>query len=185
MLIARSTALHMSYTVSRATCTAVSASISTPVRESVSTRALQCTAGEVVRGPQLEVDARERQRVAERDEVGGPLGSHDARHARDGEHVSLVVGPRDDACERLVPHLYASLRHRPAPGRRLLPHVDHAYVALWIEVGELFCTHLTGCGSGEFESMIVPAAGQDQAVAREALVSSSILNMAWAVFPEW
>jgi hypothetical protein len=39
-----STALHMSYTVSRATCTAVSASISTPVWPWVSTVAVHCTA---------------------------------------------------------------------------------------------------------------------------------------------
>jgi hypothetical protein len=43
IVIPRSTALHMSYTVSSPTCTAVSASISTPVRPTVSTRTSQNT----------------------------------------------------------------------------------------------------------------------------------------------
>ena len=45
MVMPRSTALHMSYTVNRATWTAVSASISTPVGPTVSTVAVHSTEG--------------------------------------------------------------------------------------------------------------------------------------------
>ncbi len=59
----------MSTTVSAATDTAVSASISTPVRSVVRTVAVISTA--VVADRQVDRDPRERERVAQRDERRG------------------------------------------------------------------------------------------------------------------
>ncbi len=68
-----STALTMSTTVSAATETAVSASISTPVRSEVRTVAVMSTDVSVT--VQVDGDAGDRERVAQRHQRRGPLGA--------------------------------------------------------------------------------------------------------------
>src|SRR5438477_510629 len=87
-------------------------------------------------GHQLHVDVRERQRVAERHQVGRPLGGHDAREARHGERVALRQRAGRDLRERRGPHAHLAARHRLAPGDRLRRHVDHAGAAAPVHVAQ-------------------------------------------------
>ena len=102
-LAAGSTALTMSISARPATATAVSASISTPVRSAVLAVAVIST--RVVGEVQVDGDAVQGDRVAERDEVRGALGAHDAGEPGDGERVALgqaVAGAAGRGPRRVV-----------------------------------------------------------------------------------
>ena len=75
-----SIAFAMSYTVSAATETAMSASISTPVWAVVSADGLDLD--RAVDDGEPDVDVRQRKRVAERDELGRALRGHDPGELR-------------------------------------------------------------------------------------------------------
>ena len=72
--IVRSTAFAMSYTVSNATETAVNASISTPVWAVVRDESLHPNTGQGFIEVNHDLYPGQRQRVAEGDQLGGPLG---------------------------------------------------------------------------------------------------------------
>ena len=92
----RSTALHMTWMVSRATCTAVRASICTPVGPTVSTVAAQkyaCSAWLSCAGSfKFNSNTGQRQRVAKRNEVAGFLGRDDAGDAGNAQHIAFFGG---------------------------------------------------------------------------------------------
>ena len=92
-------------------------------------------------GTQVQVDASQGERVTERDQIRGPFRAHDARDSRHRKHISLVVLAGDDAGKGIGLHPNASLRHRQASRRSLLPDVHHVHVALGVEVGELARAH--------------------------------------------
>ena len=102
----------MSTTVSAATETAVSASISTPVRSVVRTVAVMST--DVVGDGEVDGDAGDRERVAQRDQRRGLLGAHDPGEPGDRERVALghAGSPRSSADD---------LGRRPAPVPRPWP----------------------------------------------------------------
>ena len=77
----------MSISASAATATAVSASISTPVRSAVRTVAVIATPSSST--TRSTVDPVDRDRVAQRDEVGGALGGLDSGDPRDRERIPL------------------------------------------------------------------------------------------------
>ena len=103
--IERSFDLHMSYTVNAATLQAVRASISTPVRSTVST----CDSITILVSRNLEVDSdrANKQRMAQGDQVGTTLCGLDPGNASDRQYVSL---------------LYCSLSYSPA---RFQPSSTH------------------------------------------------------------
>src|SRR5262249_2176058 len=85
---------------------------------------------------ELDVDVRQRQRVAQRDQVRRALGSHDARQTRDGEHVALGERARGDCGERFGAHRDLAAGDR-LPRRHLLRRdVDHASPPAPVEMGE-------------------------------------------------
>ena len=101
----------MSTIARAATVTAVSASISTPVRSAVRTVASIATPSSSI----AEVDdgAVHADDVRERQQVGGALRGLDAGDPRDGEHIALrhgAVAQRGDDVGRAA--------HEPARGRR-------------------------------------------------------------------
>ena len=128
-----STAFAMSYTVNAAIEAATSASISTPVCAVVSAEAVICTRS----GADLEpdVDDRERERMAERDQLGRPLRGHDPGDLRGRERVAL----------RQLAQLPGGLRGHghgrrcggAAARQRLGADVDHADVARFVNMGEI------------------------------------------------
>ena len=114
--------------------TAVSASISTPVRPVV----LAMASMSIVRFAEFEVDVHpgQRQRVAERDELGGPLGAGDAGDARGGEHIGLRQAVGAHERDHLGGGLNPAARDRDACRLRLAADVDHARAAVGVEVRE-------------------------------------------------
>ena len=85
---------------------------------------------------QIERHRIERQRVAERDEIGGALRRHDTGDARHGEHIALGNGLIADGGKRGSIDGDMPLGHGFAPGCRLGRDIDHAGGALVVEMGE-------------------------------------------------
>ena len=100
MRIVFSAALTMSYTVRAATETAVSASISTPVRAVVLAVAVITTPRQCIVKRKLHIDLRQGQRMAQGDQVGRTLGGGDARDLGHGEHVPLLELVRPNEINR-------------------------------------------------------------------------------------
>src|SRR5690606_25321473 len=90
---------------------------------------------------EIERDAGERQRVAERDQIAGALGRHDARDARDREDIALFRGAVADGAGGIERHGDAAGGHRLARGDGLGGDIDHAGGAALVEMGEV--THPT------------------------------------------
>ena len=78
----------------------------------------------------------EAERVAQRDQVGGFLRRHDPGNARGGKHVALCHRAVADRVEGLRRHSDAADRHGYAVRFSLGADIDHARLALRIEVGE-------------------------------------------------
>ena len=103
MRMCLSTALHMSYTVNRATLTAVRASISTPVRPVHETSLVAVTPvlGQLQRHGHVVQD----ERMAKRNQFAGAFGRLDPGNLGDRQHVALgdlVVADQIRACRRPV-----------------------------------------------------------------------------------
>ena len=88
-------------------------------------------------GQQLDLDAVERQRVAERNPLVGALGGLDARDARRGQHVSLGDPALGDLREGLRGHAHLPARDADAARHGLVGHVHHPRAAPPVEVGKL------------------------------------------------
>ncbi len=73
--------------------------------------------------------------MAERDELGGPLGGHDAGELCGHERVAL--GERCQARCGLGRHAHPAARNGSTTDRRASPHVDHADVAARRDVAEI------------------------------------------------
>lgn len=96
---------------------------------------------------------RDVQRMAHRDERTRLLGRHHARHARARQNVALRSLAFHDERQRLGVHGDEALCDRNALGVRLLGHIDHADVALLVDVRQMsIATH------SEFLSKNVPYA---------------------------
>ena len=88
---------------------------------------------------QLEIDGRlgDGQRMAQRDQLVRALGGHDAGDARGREHVALLGFALLDQRQRCRRHRDEAFRARGAMRHGLVGDVDHARLALLVEMGEL------------------------------------------------
>ena len=125
MLMPRSADLSMSYAVSAAIDAAVRASISTPVGPGRRGVRGDAQGARLAVGRDLDADVGQRDRMAERDELGGPLGAHDPGELGDCEHVALRRVAVDDEREGLLVHDDERLGDGAAGRRRLVADVDH------------------------------------------------------------
>jgi hypothetical protein len=135
-VIPRSRAFAMSYTVRSATVAAVSASISTPVLPTVRATASTRTSREARVGGECHRHVRQRDRVTERDQVGGPFRGHDAGDARGGQHVALGHGVRHDGGERGRAHRYGAGCACHTGGVGLGADVHHPGATVRADVGQ-------------------------------------------------
>ncbi len=127
--MSRCSALAMSYSVSAATLAAVSASISTPVRAVTLTSARMATVPACAVRGQRHLHLVQRQRMAERDQVGRPLGGADAGQPRHAEGIALRPAGVHQRRQRVRLHPDRGFRHGAACGHGLVAHVDHARLA--------------------------------------------------------
>ena len=123
MRAAGSTALIMSYRVRAATLTAVSASISTPVRS-----VLRTDRGDLdlrLADREVDVDAGKGELMAQRDQVAGAFGRQYARHP--GGRQCIALGQPAGRYQR--DHVSGGAQragsYRGAPGGPLFGDVDH------------------------------------------------------------
>ena len=123
--------------VSRPADTAVSASISTPVRPSVSAVTSIRIAGAGVVERELDRHAGQRQRMAQRDQVRRALGRLDRGDPRDPEHVALFRVARAHHRQRGRAHLDAAAGARDTFGYILVGDVDHVRLPVRVEVGKM------------------------------------------------
>ena len=141
----------------RRRCAAVSASISTPVRSTVSTWA--STSMNVSSIRKLTSTAPTSTRVAQRDQVRRPLGGLDPGHPGHRQHVALVDGAAGHERGGLGAHVDPPPCDGPAMRGLLGCDVDHASTAEWVEMGQAPIGHgrecrpslprrRTGAGSG-------------------------------------
>src|SRR5260221_5019675 len=86
---------------------------------------------------QLDADRAEREGMAERNEIGRVLRSHDAGEPRHGEHVALLDAARHDALERRLRHQYAARGGGDTLALRLAGDVYPARPALLREMREV------------------------------------------------
>ena len=77
------------------------------------------------------------ERMAERDQLVRLLGGHDAGDARGGEHVAFLGAALLDQRQRRRRHGEEAFRARRAVGGGLVGDVDHARLALVVEMREL------------------------------------------------
>ena len=85
-------------------------------------------------GGQLDVNARKRERMTERDERGGLLGGHDPGEPRGLQRIAFLHRAGADQPQRLARHRDRSARDRFAVGDRLVADVDHLHAAAAIDV---------------------------------------------------
>ena len=89
-------------------------------------------------GKDLEFDRHpgQRDRVAQRDQVAGALGAHDAGQSGNAEHITLFGGARLHQRQGGGQHADAATGHRHAVGAGLGADIDHVGLALGVEVGQ-------------------------------------------------
>ena len=75
--------------------------------------------------------------MAHGDERAGLLGGHDARHARACQDVALGRLALHDKRQRIGVHADEALGHGHALGDVLLGHIDHAHIALLIDMRQM------------------------------------------------
>ena len=91
----------------------------------------------------IDSNARQCQGVAQRDQVAGFLGGHDAGDAGDAQHVAFLGGARFDQRQGFRLHFDAAGGHGDAVRGGFGADVHHVGLALGVEVGE-------GAGGGGF-----------------------------------
>jgi len=88
-------------------------------------------------GQQLKLQRHpgQRHRVAQRDEIAGFFGRHDAGQPRHAQHIAFFRATGFDQPQggRFEPN--QALGHRHAVTGRLGPHIDHMGLTLGVEVG--------------------------------------------------
>ena len=142
---AGSTALTMSTSASPAAATAVSASISTPVRSAVLVTATISTRS--VRQFQVDGHAVQRDRVAQRDDVGGSLGAHDPGDPGHRQRVALGQRVAAQQFDDFGGGLDLSGGHRSAERHLFVGDVDHPGGAALVDVCELLVGHAVSVSS--------------------------------------
>lgn len=89
----------------------------------------------------LNSDARQRERMAQRNQLTGLLGPHDPCNARDAQHIAFFGGSGLDQCQGGRLHFNAPDGNSRAMGGSLAADVHHVGLALCVEVGELGSGH--------------------------------------------
>ena len=74
--------------------------------------------------------------MAQRDQIGGAFGRHDARQPRHRQNIALFRPPFDHQCQGGGPHHHRTLRHCAARRGRFARHIDHMRPALIVEMGQ-------------------------------------------------
>jgi hypothetical protein len=74
--------------------------------------------------------------VAERNEVGGLLGRHDARDPRHADDVALLGVAGENRSQRRRSHPHPPLGDRDPVRRRLVRDVDHPRFAISANMGQ-------------------------------------------------
>ena len=74
--------------------------------------------------------------MAERNELGGLLGRHDAGDPRRADDVALLGVAGKDRGQRRRGHAHPSLGDRDPVRRRLVRHVDHPRFAVGANMGQ-------------------------------------------------
>ncbi len=120
--------------VRQATLTAVNASISTPVGPRHPDIGGHADPGGSGGRHQLHGDLADGQRMAQRDQLVRPLGGHDAGDAGDRQDIALLGLALLDQRERLGGHGDEALGAGGALRRGLVRDVDHARLALVVEM---------------------------------------------------
>ena len=87
-------------------------------------------------GLQIDIDVRDRQRMAQWYQVGGALAGHDAGDAGDAENVALFVAPLLDQREGVGLHLDQSLGNGAAAGGLFGADIDHMRLASSVKMGQ-------------------------------------------------
>ena len=85
---------------------------------------------------EVDTDVGQRQRMAQRDQLGGALGGLDGRDAGDADHVALLRGAAGHQRQRGRLHADAAGGARDAVRLGLGRHVHHVGLALAVEVGQ-------------------------------------------------
>ena len=81
-------------------------------------------------------DARERQRVAQGNQIAGALGAHDGGDAGDAQHVAFFCVAGNDQGQGGRLHADAAGGHGAAARIVLAAHIDHMGLARSIEMGQ-------------------------------------------------
>ena len=95
---------------------------------------------------------RQRQRMAQGNQVAGALGRHDRGDARDAEHIPLLGRAAGDDRQRLRLHADGAAGQRDAVGFLLGADVDHVGLPGGVEVGQVVGWR-GGCGVGHDEEL--------------------------------
>ena len=93
-------------------------------------------AGQGVVGRDVDQNLAQAQRMAERNEVGGLLGRHDAGDSRRPDHVALLGVAGHDRRQGRSGHAHLSLGDRDPARRFLVRNVDHPRFAPGADMGE-------------------------------------------------
>ena len=80
----------------------------------------------------LDVDVRQRKRMAQRNQIGRALGGDDAGEARGLERIAFLHLPCANRAQRRGAHRDAPARHGLARGLGLVADIDHAHPAALI-----------------------------------------------------
>ncbi len=75
--------------------------------------------------------------MAERNQIGGALGAHDAGQPRGGQHVALLAAAGADQRQRLGRDQHRAFGGGGAMGDRLFADVDHPGLPLLVEMSEI------------------------------------------------
>ena len=86
---------------------------------------------------ELDRDARERQRVAQRNEFRGPLGGLDRGDPRHAQHVALALAPAVDQRQRRGLHQDPAADAGDTFGYILVADIDHVRLTGRVEVGKM------------------------------------------------
>lgn len=91
--------------------------------------------------------------MAQRDELGGFLRSHDTGDLSDAEDVALLHTSGLHKLEALAGHAYAPLGHGAAGRDVLRPYVDHERVAVLVDVSKAHHCHLPKPQLGKWHTL--------------------------------
>ena len=120
---------------------------------------------------ELDLHLGQRQRMAQRDQLAGALGGHDASHAGYAQHIAFLHRAVLHGGKGVFVHGNDAVGRGLAGGDRLAAHVHHHRIALGIEMGQfIFCCihkiHVilrvafhNGAGSAVPEPAVGPGAG--------------------------